>query len=146
MREEPTLESIDFTTEFGQRALNRLENEQVIWMTTTSKSGAPQPSPVWFVWEDGNVLIYSQPNTPKVRGIERNSRVSLNFNSTHSGGDVVVFSGSAEILGTEPSSDRIAAYQAKYGSSIVGLDHTPESFAADYSVAIRVTLEKLRGF
>jgi PPOX class probable F420-dependent enzyme len=140
------LTTIDFTTEFGQRALNRLENEQIVWMTTTSKSGAPQPSPVWFVWEDDHVLIFSQPNTPKLRGIERNPQVSLNFNSNQSGDDVVVFSGTAEILGTEPSSDRIAAYQTKYGSSIVGLGYTPESFAADYSVVIRVTLEKLRGF
>ena len=140
------MSAIDFTTEFGQRALNRLGNEQVIWVTTTSKSGAPQPSPVWFVWEEGRVLIYSQPNTPKVRGIERNPRVSLNFNATHSGDDVVVFNGTAEILGTEPSSDKIAAYQAKYGSSITGLNHTPESFAADYSVVIQVNLEKLRGF
>ena len=52
--------SIDFTTEFGRRALNRLENEQVIWITTTSKSGAPQPSPVWFVW-DGRPRHHLQP-------------------------------------------------------------------------------------
>ena len=140
------MSTIDFTTEFGQRALNRLQNEQVIWITTTSKSGAPQPSPVWFVWENERVLVYSQPNTPKIHGIERNPRVSLNFNATQSGGDVVIFAGTAEILGTEPSSDKIAAYQAKYGSSIVGLDYTPESFAADYSVVVQVTLEKLRGF
>ena len=64
---------IDFTTEFGQRALKRLQDEQVIWLSTTSPNGTPQPSPVWFVWKDDRVLIYSQPDTPKIRGIRTQS-------------------------------------------------------------------------
>lgn len=140
------MSSIDFSSEFGQRALDRLESEQVIWLTTTGPNGAPQPSPVWFVWKDESVLIFSQPNTPKLRGIERNPRVSLNFNATHSGGDVVVLNGTAKVLGTEPSSDTVPEYQAKYDTSIAGLGYTPERFAADYSVVIQVTPEKLRGF
>jgi hypothetical protein len=35
---------------------------------------------------------------------------------------------------------------AKYGEHIAHLKLTPEKFAAEYHVAVRVTLTKLRGF
>jgi hypothetical protein len=77
---------LDLTTDFGKRAAERLAKEKVIWLTTVGVDGAPQPNPVWFVWE------------------------------------------------------------SDYREGIPAIGMTPESFAQSYSVAIRVTPNKMRGF
>lgn len=137
---------IDFSTDHGKRTLERLQSEIVIWLTTVGKSGAPAPRPVWFLWEHDTVLIYSQPDTAKLRHLAGNSRVALNFNATPDGGDVVVFSGTARIEENAPPATAVPAYVEKYAGDIAGIGMNPESFAASYSVAIRVTPEKLWGF
>ena len=137
---------VTFEGEFGERAARRLRDEQVVWLTTVGRDGTPQPSPVWFLWEDGAVLIYSQPNTPKVRNIARNGQVALSFNSDEHGGDVVILTGTAEALDGGPQASGNAAYLAKYAGGLDSLKLTPEAFAAEYSMPIRVTPTKLRGF
>jgi hypothetical protein len=39
-----------------------------------------------------------------------------------------------------------AAYLAKYHEGILGIDMTDESFSKEFSVAVRVVLQKLRGW
>ncbi|MDQ4044320.1 MAG: TIGR03667 family PPOX class F420-dependent oxidoreductase [Chloroflexota bacterium] len=137
---------IDTSTEFGQRVERHLANEQVIWLTTVRADGTPQPSPVWFLREGDTLLIYSQPKKPKVRNIRANPKVALSFNSTPSGGDVVVFTGEASLDGAGPAAVDHPEYMDKYREGILGLNSTPERFSAEYSVPIRVRLTELRGF
>ncbi len=137
---------IDTSTEFGQRVMRRLREEHVIWLTTVGPDGAPQPRPVWFLWEEGSFLIYSQPDAHKVRHIRRNPHVALHFNSDTDGNDVVVFIGEARLDDSAPRADRHAAYLAKYAQGIADLGMTPQQMAEEYSAAIRVTPTHLRGF
>ena len=137
---------IDFNSEFGKRVHKRLEHESVIWLTTVDSKGNPQPRPVWFLWDGETILIYSQPAAHKLRHIEKNARVALNFNSDEEGGDVVVILGQAEIMRPSTPANQIAAYLEKYRGGIAGIEMTPESFSQEYSVAIRVKPERLRGF
>ncbi len=136
---------IDFTTDFGKRALGRLETEQVIWLTTVDANGQAHPSPVWFLWQDDTVLIYSQPKAPKVRAIGQNGAVALNFNTTHHGDNMVVFRGVAEVVEPSPPANGNAAYTAKYREGLKSYGATPEEFASDYAQLIRVELTALRG-
>lgn len=64
--------SVDRSITLSDKVLDRLRSEQHIWLTTVSGSGAPQPSLVWFLWRDDSVLIFSRPDTPKVRAIRHN--------------------------------------------------------------------------
>ena len=137
---------IDTSSDFGQRAARRLADEQVVWLVTVDSNGSPQPVPVWFLWDGQAALIYSQPNQAKLKNIERSGRASLNFNSDFHGGAVVVLTGTAEIVPSTPPADHISAYIEKYADGIASINMTPESFAASYSVPIRVTPAKLRGF
>ncbi len=137
---------LDFTTDFGKRAAERLRTEEVIWLTTVGRDGLPQPSPVWFLWEDDAAIIYSQSKAPKVGNIIRHPQVALNFNSDAGGGDVVIFTGTAEIVADAPPATAHATYLAKYGAAITRIGMNPDSFADDYRTVIRVTPTKLRGF
>lgn len=137
---------IDQSTEFGKRATARLDDEVVAWLTTAGKSGTPAPNPIWFLWHDDSLLVFSQPDKPKLRNIAHNPRVSLNLNSDRWGGEVVILSGSAKVDANGPSDDELAAYTAKYGEHIKNLGMTNEQFFADYSVLVRITPDRVRGF
>ena len=65
---------IDLSTEFGQRVQRRLTEERIIWLTTVSEGSTPQPRPVWFLWDGETFLIYSRPNTYKLRHIKHNAK------------------------------------------------------------------------
>jgi PPOX class probable F420-dependent enzyme len=137
---------IDTSTEFGQRVARRLAEEKVVWLTTVDSSGTPQPNPVWFLWDGQSIVIYSQPNQPKIRNIARSSHVSINFNSDFHGGDVVIIAGTAQVDAAIPPADQIPAYVEKYADGMASINLTPESFAAIYSAPIRFTPTKVRGF
>ncbi len=138
---------IDPSTPFGARVEQRLRQEEVIWLTTVRPNGTPEPSPVWFLWDGArSVLIYSQPNKPKLRAIAQNPRVALSFNTDAQGGNVVVFTGDAQIDQAAPPATQVADYVTKYASAIRRIGMTPETFAQSYSVPIRVTLRTLRGY
>lgn len=138
---------IDASTEFGARAARRLDEDEIIWLTTVRADGRPEPSPVWFYWDGETALIYSQPNTVKLRNIAVNPQVALSFNSAPDGNDVVVFAGIAKVVEGAPLATEVPAMLEKYQAGLASMgDPTAESFARDYSVAIRVTPTKLRGF
>ncbi|MGH2561894.1 MAG: TIGR03667 family PPOX class F420-dependent oxidoreductase [Thermomicrobiales bacterium] len=138
--------TLDISTEFGARTADRLQKETVIWLTTVDPRGAPRPVPVWYLWTGSDFLIFSQPNKPKLRNAGRNPQVALSFNSTETGGNIVVFTGTARLENATPIPAETDAYNEKYADDLKRLGMTSEQFHQDYSVPMRVTPEKLRGF
>ncbi|HXJ66492.1 MAG TPA: TIGR03667 family PPOX class F420-dependent oxidoreductase [Actinomycetota bacterium] len=128
------------------RAEERLRSEVVVWLTTVSDDGQPQPTPVWFVWDGDSFLIYSQPKAPKVANIRDRPRVALQLNADREGEDVVIFEATARLADDEPPADRVSAYVGKYREDIAGLGMTDESFAADYAQPIRVVPTRVRAW
>jgi len=134
---------IDFTTKLGSHAAKRFQQDYIIWLTTTSADGTPQPNPVWFYWDGEKILVYSQPTSRKLVNIRRNPRVSLNFQGNEEGGDIIILTGDASI-DEKPKHD--PKFIAKYREAIPKIGHTPETLAASYSVLITIRPSKLRGF
>ena len=117
----------------------------MVWLTTVSPRGAPLPMPVWFLWDgEDSVVMYSQPGA-RVRNLESNPHVTLNFAGNGKGGDIVVLSGTATVDGDVPGADQDELYVRKYGEHIARIGHTPASFAERYSVPVHIRLERLRG-
>jgi PPOX class probable F420-dependent enzyme len=137
---------LDETTEFGARARRRLHKDIIGWLTTVSPEGAPQPVPIWFLW-NGNrsVLLYSRPGKRKLRNIDANPRVSINLDSDTVDADIVICWGVARVS-DDPPADRVPEYVAKYAERIAALGWTPQSFAADFSVPIRIELTRIHGW
>lgn len=136
---------IDTSTEFGQRVQRRLNEETIGWLTTVTPAGQPQSVPVWFLWQDDEtLLIFSRPDTPKLRNIRNNPHVSFNLDSDGQGGDIVRLEGSAEIVDGVIATD-VPAFIEKYRAGIGRIGTTPEGFAGSYSIALKMTPAKVRG-
>lgn len=136
----------DTTLELSASVVRRFKEEQVIWLTTVRADGMPQPTPVWYYWDGENFLIFSQPKAKKLANIRQNPKVALNFNSDADGGNVLIVFGHAHIEpGSQPVQEN-SAYVEKYRQGIADIGMTPESMGNEYSVAIRITPERLRSF
>jgi PPOX class probable F420-dependent enzyme len=134
---------IDQSTDFGARVAAHLRDDIVVWLTSVSPSGAPLPTPVWFLWDgESTVRIQSLPTAKRVEHLAANPKVSLNFPGNGTGGDIVVLSGRATIRPGEPQLD---AYADKYRDEMQGIGLTPEQFADRYSTVIEIELTRLWG-
>ena len=118
-----------------------LVNDHIVWLTTVTPAGRPAPRPVWFMWDGAAVTIYSQPSGAKLKHIAANDQVSLHFNSTPSGADVVVISGRAEVLNGAPRPSEVPGMLDKYRETIQAMGYTQEWYDS-YNTAIRVTPER----
>ncbi|MGH2873864.1 MAG: TIGR03667 family PPOX class F420-dependent oxidoreductase [Solirubrobacteraceae bacterium] len=136
---------IDEASEFGARVARHLREEKVVWLTTVTPSGAPLPRPVGFLWdEDRTVFVYSQPGA-RIRNISSKPKVTLNFGGDGHGGDIVVFSGMAEVIDSAPSAAENAAWVAKYAAEWKRDGMTAESFAKRFSVPLRIRITDVHG-
>ncbi len=142
-----TFQLPDPLTPFGERVARRLHDERLIWLTTVDAKGMPQPTPVWFLWDEAasNFLIYSRADAKRLVHLQQNSRVALNFDGNGSGGDIIVITGQGRVSSDDPSADQLPTYVEKYRNFIARRYSTPENFASIYSVALRILPIAIRG-
>jgi len=138
--------ALDTSTDLGAHVAARLERESLIWLTTVGADGTPQPTLVWFLWTGSELVVRSRPDKPKLRNIARNPRVALNLESNEEGNDVAVLTGAARVDPVEMAAGEHDAFHRKYADGIDRLGSTYATFADDYSVTVRITPEKLRGW
>jgi len=134
---------IDSGTESGSRAAERLENERIGWLTSVAPDGTPQVSPIWFLWNGDEILVYSL-ESPRARNVAEHPRVSLNLDGNGLGGDIVIVEGTARIDLNAPSAADNPAYVAKYLPVMDDYGWTPEWFAGRYSVPIVISPTRYR--
>jgi PPOX class probable F420-dependent enzyme len=137
---------LDVTTEWGRHAERRLRSDIIAWLTTVGSDGRPYTVPVWFLWDGGTILLFSQPHKQKIRNLRKNPRVTLALDDSKQGDDVVIVEGTAELIEDPNMSVIIPAYVEKYGAIIKSMGWTPASMAADYSQGIRVTPTKFKSW
>jgi len=138
------MEALDPNDPKHAEVARRLREGLVVWLTTVTPSGQPQTTPVWYHWDGETFLFYSQPGRPKLTNIAANPRVSLHPVGAPDAEDAVTIEGTAALDASAPPADQTPEYIGKYLGLIDGFGWTPESFAADYSVAVRVTPTRFR--
>ena len=129
------------TVELTQEVSKRLESDHYGWLTTVAKSGQPVPRLVWFYVDGTDLIVYSMPNTAKVRHINTRPRVSLNLDSDGNGAGIIVVGGSAVVdeVGVDPRKD--GQYWSKYSGDAEKFGLT-EAIAA-YSTRLRIGIDKV---
>ena len=135
---------LDLSKPAHEAAATRLKEETIIWLTTVNPKGQPQTSPVWFLWDGEEFLIYGSKTGPKTPNIKANPRVSLNLDGNGEGGGVVSIEGTARIDEAGPVPAQVGDFVAKYGARIESYGWSLDSLAQDYPHVIRVTPNKAR--
>lgn len=132
---------LDLNTESGARLNKRLQADEIIWFTTVNARGAPIPNPVWFYWDGEFIVVYSQPESHRVRNIRKNPLVALNLQGVDGlGNNVLVIHGEAKLKPGNQNIPRV--YWDKYAKFL--RDMTAEEMVRDYSVEIRVKPTRVR--
>src|SRR5260221_8893440 len=107
---------LDLSKPAHEAAAARLKEETIIWLTTVNPKGQPQSSPVWFLWDGEEFLIYGSKSGPKTPNVKANPRVSLNLDGNGDGGGNVSLEGTARIDDARPPPGEAADYIAQYGA------------------------------
>lgn len=125
------------------RALERLSTDTIVWLTTVSPKLRPQPSAVWFWWDDETVLVYSAESA-RIKNIAANPHVALHFNSDEGGDDISILYGLAVVDVATPPANEVAGYRARYDHRVplIGMDW--DTMSAQYRVPIRISLTGYR--
>jgi len=138
---------IDTSTTFGADVIKRLENQKLAWLTTVDSNGTPQPNPVWFIWDDGVIFIFSKPNQAKLNNIQRSGRVAVNLEATADEEHITIFTGQAEIIDrADLPAGILDRYAERYAQGMKGIQLTRAEYEAAYTIPIRFTPAKLRGW
>jgi PPOX class probable F420-dependent enzyme len=127
-----------------ERAESRLASNLIAWLTTVRPDGQPVSVPVWFVLrDDETILLYSRPQTAKLRNIAASPKVSFALDVTDIGRNIVRLEGTARQAHDQPPANENPAYLAKYTERIAALFDTPQQFAALFSAPVIITPAKL---
>ena len=137
---------IDPSNEKGSKVSRWLQNDIVAWLITVAPDGTPSPTPVWFWWDGETLLVYSQPDKPKLRHIVANPRVAIALPLDEVGDLRAVVTGDAAVDGSAPAAFEQPGYIDKYRDEIARLGSNPEEFSAAYSVPIRIRPTRLRAW
>lgn len=135
----------DPATPAGESVAHRLHDEHLIWLTTVDAKGVPQPTPVWFLWDDlqSTLLIYSRANARRLTHIQHNPVMTLHLESS-GGRDIVIITGKAHISADDPPADHLPAWVEKYHDLCLRLQTTPKQLADALPVPLRIHPVHLR--
>jgi hypothetical protein len=81
-----------------------LEQERVCRLSTVAADGTPRSNPLWFVWYDRALWLYSLVGTQRWANIERNPTVSALVDAGHDYGELrgIELLGKVAIVGDLP--------------------------------------------
>jgi PPOX class probable F420-dependent enzyme len=135
---------LDPASEEGRLAEQHLRDDIVGWLTTVAPNGRPQSSVISFLWDGETILFYSKPDTPKLRNLAANPRVSFHLNCDPYGDHVVTVEGRAVVDPGAAASDVHPAYRAKYRAPLEHWGMDEAETARDFSVPVRIIPERFR--
>ena len=139
---------LDPTNPHDAKIRARLEQAEYAFLITTRPDGRPHSVPICFLYENDSILVFSLPNSVKVRNIQQNPNVCLAVESFGFGDYFsIVIEGNAELVDEPTNWLQYPAYDAKYAplsQRMFGSDHVPDEYAAQFSQAIRITPTKIR--
>lgn len=125
---------------------DRVAAELVGWLTTVSPDGQPQASAVWHIVDGGDLVVYSRPDATRLTNLAGNPRVAYNLRGDEHGDDIVTLEGLARVDPNQASALDTDAYLRKYRDEIERLGWTPEQYARDFSVPIRIEVTRIRAW
>lgn len=110
-------------------AREKLEQEEIYWVSTTRPDGRPHAVPVWGVWTDYAFHFGTDPQSVKGVNLSRNPNVVMHLQD---GSDTVIVEGIASV---ERSASKLKKLQASYTQKY---EYTPDWSKGSGQVVYRV--------
>ncbi|MGD9711215.1 MAG: pyridoxamine 5'-phosphate oxidase family protein [Thermomicrobiales bacterium] len=123
-----------------------LHSELVGWLTTVNADDQPQASAIWFVVDGDDLVMYSRPTATRLANIAMHPKVAFNLRGDPQGDETLSLEGHAAVDPSMPPPIENPAYMQKYGSEILRLGWTLEEYNGLYTVAVRLTVTRVRHF
>lgn len=129
----------------SERLCEILDSELIGFLTAVNVDGQPQTSPVWFLRDVDDLVVYNRAGTPRLTAVSFNPRVSFNLRGDPQASGAVTMEGVATVGDLPPAKD-LPGYVDKYGGEIDRLGWTPDSFSSDYSIGLRLSVTRIRSW
>ena len=78
--------------------LEFLQAERHAILATKGRHGAPQLTPVWYIYEDGVIYVSAQTRTVKIKNLRRDPTVTICIDGGRGDARYVVLYGKAELI------------------------------------------------
>jgi PPOX class probable F420-dependent enzyme len=131
------------SADWGRR---HLDEDIVGWLATVTADGRVQTSPVAFLWDGETILVYSEPDAPKVRNIAGHPQVSFQLNCDEFGDRVLIVEGTAEIDAATPAWADNPAMVAKYHDHMAHWNLDEAENSLQFSTPIRIRPTRIRAW
>lgn len=115
-----------------------LERHDVVWLSSTRPDGRPHLVPVWFVWSDGLIVVFSKPGAQKVRNLLADPRAMVAIGERTADFDIELIEAEAEVAPGSLDETARERFARKYEAALGRAASTVEEFAAVYSQSIRL--------
>lgn len=132
---------LDPSVTVQSHAARRLDTASILWLTTVSTDARPHSVPVWFLWADPLVTVFSRPDTAKVGRLRANPAVCMSLDTAVGGGDIVLAEGDAELVGLPAVEEVLPAFARKYETLFGG--QGLDEWLALFSQPIQITTTKV---
>jgi PPOX class probable F420-dependent enzyme len=136
---------------YGERMLSNtsglsmaLDSALIGFLTAVNIQGQPQTSPIWFIRDGEDIVVYNRPTAARLESIDSNDSVAFNLRADRRARSGISLEGAATVDASLPPAIDFPGYVDKYGEEIKRLGWTPESFTGDYSVGLRITVTRVR--
>lgn len=90
---------------------NRLYTDETFWFATNKPSGQPHIVPVWFIYDNELIYVFTQCNSLKARNLRRIPAVALSLGT---GNNPLVIEGTIEFFNTPYPQAIINQFKQKY--------------------------------
>ena len=125
-------------------AREHLAQDVIAWLTTVAPDGRPQTSVISFLHDGATIVLYSKPDTPKVRNLAASPLVAFHLQSDPYGDHALIVEGTAAVDASIPPSDVHGAYRAKYRDPLAHWGMDEATTAREFSVPIRIRPVRVR--
>ena len=117
-----------------------LEQENVAILATTGPGDRAHAMPVWYIYEDGQIILGAGANSQKRRNIDRNGQATLVIDRREPPYYALMVQGQAEIGPAAPQETRLKI-AARYLGEQRAREYVEETAGGD-SITIRITPQK----
>ena len=130
----------------SQREIDELVREPVISVLSTIRpDGSPHMTPVWHLWDDGEVVIAVEELSVKARNVRHELKVALCVATAETPQRWALVNGTA-VLSDEAVSEMVWAVSVHYLGHQKGRAHAEKVLATLDFILIRITPTGMIGF